>query len=251
MMMSTGKAEIRADFIKRLFAVAVSVGFASTVSKMEWITEQSLPTTEEINELIVLSMALMATFLSWDGYLASINRKPLNDTPRFWIDIVLVFVYMLLLLTASSNWLWLPLLCLVFTLYVIWDVLSIRLHYSKFVSEETGATVPENGAEFRVRLPTVGKVYLYPFIGRKEYKAGPLISLMWAGYFFGMLYISAHFPSLSGNSWMCFFAMAGLMLYRDDKHHCYSTLKRLSVIFFVLAVLSTILYINQVNQTFI
>jgi hypothetical protein len=84
--MST-RAQIRDDFIRRLFAVAISVGFAATLIKMKWVENGSWPAYHEWEQLAILATGLVATVLSWDGYLASIEAKPLNGYGSFAIDI--------------------------------------------------------------------------------------------------------------------------------------------------------------------
>jgi hypothetical protein len=89
------RAKIRDDLIRRLFAVAISVGAATTLSRMGWVEHGRWPCLAEWQQLSILTAALMATVLSWDGYLYSINERPLRNFGRFAIDILLVFIYIL------------------------------------------------------------------------------------------------------------------------------------------------------------
>src|SRR4051794_33065163 len=111
----SARAAIRDDFMRRIFAVAVSVGFATTLSKAEWIQQTRLPNVGELQQLAILLTALTATVASWDGYLVSIDKKPLERTGRYVIDLVLVFIYLLLLLTATNPHWWLAIIVGIFT----------------------------------------------------------------------------------------------------------------------------------------
>src|SRR5260370_12000465 len=106
------RAKIRDDLIRRLFAVAISIGFAATLIKMGWVEKGSVPTLPEWEQLCILLTGLIATVLSWDGYLASIAAKPLIGFWRFAIDIMLVFIYMFFLISSAKPCFWLPLLAI-------------------------------------------------------------------------------------------------------------------------------------------
>jgi hypothetical protein len=110
----TAQAESRADFMKRLFAVAVSVGFASTLTRMVWISNGTIPTGDERHQIALLTTALIATISSWEGYFAAIDVRPLRSIWRFIIDIVLVLVYMILLISSGHPNLLLPILVFIF-----------------------------------------------------------------------------------------------------------------------------------------
>jgi hypothetical protein len=64
----SAQAKSRADFMKRLFAVAVSVGFASPLTRMGWITNGTAPSGAEWQQIVILATALLATIGSWEGY---------------------------------------------------------------------------------------------------------------------------------------------------------------------------------------
>src|SRR5690348_9899510 len=126
------RASIRGDFLRRLFAVAISVGFATTLVRMPWVQSFSAPTSDEWKQLVVLCVGLFATVASWDGYLLSITKKPLRSVGRYGIDILLVFIYMLFLILSGHHRVWPWLLAVIFALYTIWDALSVREHVSYY-----------------------------------------------------------------------------------------------------------------------
>jgi hypothetical protein len=103
-------AELRHDFMRRWFAIAISVGFASTVVRMAWVQNGTWPAHPEAEQIARLFVALLATVLSWEGYLTSISEKKLFDFARYLIDILLVFMYLFLLLTSQFPLFWLSIL---------------------------------------------------------------------------------------------------------------------------------------------
>jgi hypothetical protein len=80
------RAQIRDDLIRRLFAVAISVGAATTLAKMEWVQLGRWPCLPEWQQLWIIIAAMTATVLSWDGYLFSIKDRPLRNFGRFAIE---------------------------------------------------------------------------------------------------------------------------------------------------------------------
>lgn len=73
------RAEIREDFAKRLFAVAISVGFATTIARMEWIKLGEFPTAAEFDQILILITGLIATALQ----LGWVSRFYFRETIKF------------------------------------------------------------------------------------------------------------------------------------------------------------------------
>ncbi len=206
------KAEIRADFIKRLFAVAISVGFATTLTKMKWVENGSWPADCEWEQLAILATGLIATVASWDGYLASIKAKPLNGYWRFVIDILLVFIYMFFLISSKQANFWLPILAFVFILYFIWDVLTVREHMGKY-----DLARPDLGDSYRAKFSDVVRIYVRGFFNKPDTKRGPIITVSWT-IFFAVLAVLNYLATARFQVFVaCDFAIAGLILYRCDK----------------------------------
>jgi len=109
------RAEARADLIRRLFAVAISVGFAATLARMTWVQNGALPDPAELNQTLILGTALLA-----------MTDKPLFGFCRFLINLALVFIYMFLLMASAHPECLLWTLSVIFALYVLWDVLAMR-----------------------------------------------------------------------------------------------------------------------------
>src|SRR5262245_3075757 len=56
-------ADARADLVRRIFGVAISIGFAATLSRMQWVQNGRLPEPDEFNQTLALLTALLATVL--------------------------------------------------------------------------------------------------------------------------------------------------------------------------------------------
>jgi len=118
-------AECRLDLVRRLFAVAISIGIGSAIINARWVKEGEMPNQSEWEQIAIVALALFATVLSWDAYLISVHKKKLYDKLRFTIDVVLVFTYLFLFATSNHSHFWLPIICWMYTLYVLWDALSV------------------------------------------------------------------------------------------------------------------------------
>ncbi|MHC2621505.1 hypothetical protein ACVIW2_003537 [Bradyrhizobium huanghuaihaiense] len=205
---TTSRAKDRLDLVKRFFSVAISIGVGTKLVQAGWIRDGRWPDAGEWDALGVILLAIYATVLSWDNYLASVEKKPLNGWFRFAIDIFLVIMYTVLISTADVPWRWLPILCVIFSLYVVWDVASIFEFPNSFVR---GHRCGDSRVLAIVRAFTLS-VADAPGIDR-----GPLISLVWAVYFV-LIWRIVHeqHPSFS-NAWVLSAAGVGLWLYRRDK----------------------------------
>lgn len=197
-------ASLRADFMRRWFGIAISVGFATTVVSMEWVQNGTTPNYTEKEQLARLAVALLATILSWEGYLLSIQRKPLADFGRFLLDVLLVFLYLFLLITSKFSSFWLFLHALSFSLYIAWDFLTILLYRDKFVTNE-------------VPVSLLG-VYWRGLIGKADIDRGPIITIFWACYFL-VIYLSSNRQIPFATFVYAGFVLLGLVGYRLDKGH--------------------------------
>jgi hypothetical protein len=215
----------RNDFIKRLFAVVISVGFATTVpNTLQWVVTISRPDSVTARSSALLLASLLLVVQSWEGYLASVRTYPLKDLTRFILDIVLVFEYLLLLHlsvdlnTDLTHQKFLTCICIIFFTYLLWDyfrILSYKHIYH--VDSHLDAFVP-----FVRGL----------FVDNPPYK-GPSITLCWLLYFIVTCSIS------NFNGCVKFYSMFvaivyGLIMYRLDK------LRRFGIITKIISALSPI-----------
>jgi hypothetical protein len=228
----------RADLIKRLFAVAISVGAATTLYQMHWVQEGRAPCIAEYQQLFVLVAALTATVLSWDGYLWSIAQRPLHSFWRFAIDILLVFIYLLLLMTSKLLTWWLFIHALIYALYALWDFLSIKDWIVTYYPEDRAAD-----------MLTISGVYSEGLRDGVRAARGPIITIMW-GLFFGALCIInywalPHFNGLGLRDYIVpnsIIVILGLCLYRQDKYSRYTMWQRVAWI--VILLLADVAYLG-------
>lgn len=196
-----GAAGDRGDLIKRLFAVAISIGFGNAVAGSNWVKYGRMPSAEEGHQIAIVLVAVIATILSWDGYLTSIRNKPLKSLWRFAIDVVLVFSYMFIFITSKHSQFWLPIISFMFILYILWDIKSIL-------------EFPDQYAD---KYVSVADVYYNGLKGSAKYNAGPVITAWWALLFF----ISTYLYLLQNTDLYvtCFLAVVSLYVYRLDKRY--------------------------------
>lgn len=238
------RAKIRDDLIRRLFAVAISVGAATTIAKMDWVDAGHWPCLAEWQQLFILVAAMTATVLSWDGYLFSIAERPLTNFWRFAIDIVLVFIYMVLLMTSKLLVWWLFLHAFVYALYAVWDLLSVFDWKSKYYTESNKSH------------QTVRGVYIGGLINSPEVSRGPIITLGW-GLYFGSLYIlndrALRWLGAPGLSHRIFgttvFVVLGLIFYRQDKARRFTMQTRLGIVVCLLLASSAYLAWLPIDET--
>src|SRR6185312_6501001 len=198
------RAKFRADFMQRLFAIAISIGIATTLVRMDWIIQGRWPDLPEWEELCILLTGIVLTVSSWDGYLLSIAAKPLRNWLRFAIDIFLVLTYLFFLLTAVHKNFFLTTVMVIFWVYVLWDIVS-------FLERRRSYLVPSGAV-----AADLYRVYWKGARDAPKVKRGPIITLVWAGYFTVLWTqsIPMNHAQLFAN---CIFCVAGLVAYRLDK----------------------------------
>jgi hypothetical protein len=236
------RAKIRDDLIRRLFAVAISVGAATTLSQMKWVLHGRAPCFPEYQQLLILLAAMFATVLSWDGYLFSIAQRPLTNTWRFAIDILLVFIYMVLLMTSKLLVWWVFLHAFIYLLYVIWDSLSVRDWLPQYYKRD----VPQ----------TVLKVYAGGFRNSLDVSWGPVITIVLAVYFWSLYLLNdrllsrLNVPGLNERiAGTMVFVILGLLLYRKDKQVRFKIGLRIVVVAGLLIVDGLYLALGPIDST--
>ena len=206
----------REDFMKRLFAVAVSVGFASPLTRMDWIANGTAPDKGQWHQIVILVTALLATIGSWEGYFSAIGSRPLKGVWRFFVDITLVLIYMVLLISSLHPYLFLPILVVIFILYVIWDMLTIYEHTGHYYY-----SVADNMPNRCVVATTYWRG-IFPETTEKAVRRGHIITVLWALYFSGLL-IMRLVLNFDNIYVMCGMASLGLLGYRKNKRTEYDS----------------------------
>lgn len=197
----TSIAKGREDFIKRLFAVTLSVGVASQIVRIMFDPTHFYPqydwspVLDQWRTILLLLISLIIVVSSWEGYLGAVERMPLEDAFRFWIDIALVFSYLLLTLSSQIQGLWFSIHTLIFVEYLAWDIARSTLS----VYKERQAAFPQ-----------------------RQYQLSMMITIVWLLYFVVILLLKNFTPYFSGSlgfTAIAFAALAGVVLYRRDKKY--------------------------------
>jgi hypothetical protein len=194
---STAKA--REDFIKRLFAVTLSVGVASQIGRIMFDPSHAShqydwqPVFDQWKTILLLAISLTIVVSSWEGYLGAIERLPLEDAFRFGIDIVLVFTYLMLTLSSQVYGLWFSIHTVIFFEYLVWDMARSNLDAYK----QRQAVSPQRRHQLSM---TITIVWFLDFV----------IIFLLENY-------TRYFDSSLGFIMIAFAALAGVLLYRRDK----------------------------------
>jgi hypothetical protein len=134
---------------------------------------------------------------------------------RYAIDVCLVFIYIVLLITSNNPGFFLPILTIIFSLYVIRDLLVARQHIGEHKIDLSTLQRDGSGA---ARLGRVRKIYYGEVIASHEMNSGAITTVSWALYFAALTFLDR----ISNSRYvpiMVLFAIAGLILYRFDKSH--------------------------------
>lgn len=132
------RAQNRADFLRRLFAVIVSVGFATQLVQMDSVKNGRIPTGADLVHLVFLAVGLVLIIQSWEEYFSTIEVMPLTKPIRFYIDITILFSYLLLLMYSSSVLQFLLIVSAIFVLYWLWETF-VYVEYPTHYAPRTGS----------------------------------------------------------------------------------------------------------------
>lgn len=229
-------AEDRNDFIKRLFAVVISVGFATTVpNTLQWIVTFSRPDPVGAQSSALLLASLLLVVQSWEGYLASVRTYPLKDLTRFILDIILVFEYLLLLhlsveATDVTHHKYFTCVLAIFFTYLAWDYFRVLAH--------------KNIYSVKGPIDAFSPFVRGLFVGGARYK-GPSITLWWLVYFI-ITYKISHFTERI-QIYLSFSAIVyGLIMYRLDKSFRFEILSKITSVIIPIVILLGVKYICQI-----
>jgi hypothetical protein len=218
-------AKAKEDFIKRLFAVTLSVGVASQIVRIMFdpshFPGQSAqydwsPVLHEWRTILLLGISLTIVVSSWEGYLGAIERMPLEDELRFWIDIALVFSYLLLTLSSQIYGLWFSIHTVIFVEYLAWDIARSNLA----VYKERQKASPQ-----------------------RQHQLSMVITIVWLLYFVIVLLLKNYTPYFEGPlgfTAIALAALAGVLLYRRDKTYRWCWPCKLGAVLAPLIVLAVV-----------
>jgi predicted nuclease with TOPRIM domain len=188
--------EARKDLIRRFVAIAISVGFATQIVKMElikhwteaieqwpswWPLWTTIPKVDGplLETMARLCTSMLVILLAWDWYDRDLRDKPLTRIGRFILDAIIVSAELVLLLSSSDPRLWAIVLIAIFAFYIVWDIFSIIDHPGAFGFDDP-----------RTKWRYVPRDVLYTYGGGfagNPLRRGPAINLTWFLYFLVVL----------------------------------------------------------------
>jgi hypothetical protein len=230
----------RVDLVKRLFAIAISVGFAVRVVKLD---TDGWPGCVEWEQIARLFTGMIVVIYCWDWYHRDIERKKYKYIGRFILDVASAFVYMVLLYSADRGSVWSFSLFLIFLLFVFWDVVAVWERPDRFgLTSETGQPAVTDQPEVTGQPPVTNQrqgsaaiwsafieiwtVYCNGWKNPSALNRGPFVNFCWMLYFFGIWTLGKHPLATSTaacNSTTliqvlssCSFVIAGILVLRCD-----------------------------------
>lgn len=118
-------AVARRDLIVRLVPVVISVGFVARLAQMQWLSQAKAPDYFQWQEIFRLVTAMFAVVSGWEWYHRDVDKRPLYETPRFLVDVLVIVAALVFLFSSRHTVLWFGALIAIFVLYVLWDIFSI------------------------------------------------------------------------------------------------------------------------------
>ena len=212
--------EHRIDFIRRLFVVAITVGFASRIVDMQWFSIHRWPTRSEWHAIVLLIVGLVAVIESWEGYFSVIAERPQKTITRFVIDIMVAFAFLFLLLSSTYLPFFVSILAIIFMLYVFWNA-SLFLEYGEEYVASSGTSVPGRNRALSLLKQYVRGMY-DPL--SSTYSIG--ITSYWALYFL-LICLTTLLVKKEMTFAVALFTVYGLSLYGIDKRKHFSIMTRL------------------------
>jgi SAM domain (Sterile alpha motif) len=225
---SKRRGDARLDFVRRFVSVAVSVGFAAVLVRMTWLTDGSWPSLTEWEQLFRLVTAFFVILLGWEWHHKDLGIHKETNILRFIVDVAVVAVSLIFLISSVRNErVWLLSLVVIFSLYVVWDIVTF---WPRFIAFCVWRTTPWEKLK-----------HLW---SRRDKILGPLTNLMWF-VFFLVIFLLFRFlfdqPTLKHTELLCFFVVlsAIALTWQGNKPTLWTWPRRLVVtlVLFVLLVL--------------
>jgi hypothetical protein len=174
------------------------------------------PVLHQWRTILLLGISLTIVVSSWEGYLGAIERTPLEDELRFWIDIALVFSYLMLTLSSQIYGLWFSIHTVIFIEYLAWDIARSNLT----VYKDRQKASPQ-----------------------RQHQLSMVITIVWLLYFVIILLLKNYTPYFEGSlgfTAIALAALAGVLLYRRDKKYRWCWPCKLGAVLAPLIVLAVV-----------
>lgn len=125
------------DFVRRLTAVAVSIGLGNALIRSKLLDHPDrIWTGQGAQTVILLFIGIVTVVLSWQGFTSSAKFRKIRNRwvaiSRLLVDFLIVFGYLILLSVFIHYESFLIISLLIFVLYCIWDFLTIAGARSSF-----------------------------------------------------------------------------------------------------------------------
>jgi hypothetical protein len=228
------RSEARQDFVRRFVAVAVSVGFASALVRMPWLTDGSWPNLGQWEQLLRLFTAFVIIVFGWEWHHKDLGTQKETSIFRFAVDVAVIIVSLIFLFSSSHEVLWLLSLTTIFGLYIVWDVVTF---WPRFLA-------------FRTRHPTLGEMF-NAFRGNRENIdkiRGPITNAIWFAYFliiFVVFLVWFKQPTFWHTASLCFVAVlsAGFLTWQGNNPDSWNYRSRVWLPVFLFVVLAALLFL--------
>jgi hypothetical protein len=203
---SKRRSDARHDLVRRFVAVMISVGFASFLARMTWLSEGSLPGLMEGEQLVRLFTALLVILLGWEWHHKDLGPHPVTTIIRFLVDVLVVIASLIFLISSAHERVWLLFLVIIFALYVAWDGVTFRRRFFAFRARHR--TLRRMVHEFRSDQTKLDKI------------RGPVTNVLWLVYFGGIFVLFLfQSPTFLHTVLLCLFVALGawVLTYQGSK----------------------------------
>jgi hypothetical protein len=227
---SKRRSDARLDFVRRFVAVAVSVGFASVLVKMTWLTEGSSPSLGEWGQLFRLSTAFLVILFGWEWHHKDLGTHKEANVYRFVVDVLVVVASLIFLISSAHENFWLVSLVAIFALYLVWDVVTF---WPQFIA-------------FCGRRSTPWEM-LKDLGSRRDKIRGPLTNALWFLFFLIICLLFIFWfdrPTLKHTELLCIFVVlsAIALTWQGNEPKPWTWPRRLGVTFFLFVSLVVLLF---------
>jgi hypothetical protein len=193
---SKRRSDARHDLVRRFVAVVISVGFASFLARMTWLSKGSLPDLIEGEQLVRLFTALLVILLGWEWHHKDLGPHPVTTIVRFLVDVLVVIASLIFLISSAHERVWLLFLVIIFALYVVWDGVTFSRRFFAFRARHR--TLRRMVHEFKSDKTKLNKI------------RGPVTNVLWLVYFGGIFVLFLfQSPTFLHTVLLCLFVALG------------------------------------------
>src|SRR5271155_3159334 len=97
------RSDARLGFVRRFAAIAVSVGFASVLVRMPWLTQGSRPNLGELGQLFRLCTAFLIILFGWEWHHKDLVTHKVTNVYRFIVDVLVILASLIFLISSTHD----------------------------------------------------------------------------------------------------------------------------------------------------